>query len=242
LLEKKPPTCELQADKTNIEFGKESVTLTLTTSGEVTSAMIDNESVAATGGKVTRKPEKATRFTATVVGPGGSNTCAAPVSVSLTLLVHFPFDRPKEMGNKKFPHDDPETWFDKADAFDPKDTLDPCNRKEEELENLSLEDNKTLLQKAVDFVKNNPGTDITVTGHTDCLGSTEYNAKLSDRRGHAVAVYLKKKVGLRDISWKGLGFSEPVSVCDQYKQGKCDRDACDCRAKNRRVVITCCPR
>jgi len=239
---KKPPTCELKADKTKIDFGKGSVTLTLKTFGEVTSAMIDNESVATTGGTITRKPEKATRFTATVAGPGGSNTCTAPVSVSLALMVHFPFDRPKEMGNKKFPHDDPETWFDKPDAFNPKDSLDPCKGKKGSLENRNLEGNKALLQKAVDFVKNNPGTDIVVTGHTDCLGSAEYNAKLSDRRAQAVAAYIKKQAGLGNISWKGLGFSEPVSGCDQYTQGKCDREACDCRANNRRVVITVSPR
>lgn len=240
----KPPICELKADRRIVPFG-ESVKLTMTTSGEVTSAMIENESVATTGGtKTIRELKKATKFAATVVGPGGSNTCAAPVSVSLTLRVHFPFDRPKEMGNKKSPHDDPETWFDKPDAFNPKDALDPCNRKKEGSENRSLEDNKTLLRKAVDFVTNNPGTDITVTGHTDCLGSAEYNAKLSDRRAQAMTAYIKKQSGLGNIniSSKGLGFSVPVSDCDQYKQGKCDSAACDCRAQNRRVVITVSPR
>ncbi len=158
--------------------------------------------------------------------------------VSLSLNIKFPFDRPKEVGNKKFPHDDPETWFDKSDAIDPKDALDPCKNGLNE----PLEDNLTMLKKAVDFVRNNPGANIKVAGYTDCLGSAEHNAKLSDRRAHAVAAYLKKELGLKDISWKGIGSTEPVSGCDQYKQGKCDRNACDCRAKNRRVVITVSPR
>lgn len=157
---------------------------------------------------------------------------------SLSLNIRFPFDRPKEMGDKKFPHDDPETWFDKPEAIDPKDALDPCKNGQNE----PLENNLTQLKKAVDFVKNNPGTNIKVTGHTDCLGSAEHNAKLSDRRAHAVAAYLRKELGLKNISWKGIGSSEPVSDCDQYKQGKCDRGACDCRAKNRRVVISVSPR
>lgn len=242
----KPPTCELKADREIVPFG-ESVKLTMRTSGEVTSAMLENESMSTTGGTITRKPDKATRFTARVTGPGGSNTCTAPVSISLTLRVHFPFDRPKEMGNKKF-QDDPETWFDKPDAFNPKDALDPCNRKKEGLENLSLEDNKTLLQKAVDFVTSNPGTDIMVTGHTDCLGpkgrEEQYNHELSHRRAQAVTAYIKKQPGLGNIniSSKGLGFSVPVSGCDQYKQGKCSSAACDCRAQNRRVVIIVSPR
>lgn len=154
--------------------------------------------------------------------------------VSLSLNIKFPFDRPKEMGNKKFPNDDPETWFDKPEAVNPKDSLDPC----ENVLNEPLEDNLTMLKKAVDFVKNNPGAHIKVTGHTDCLGSAQHNAGLSDRRAQAVAAYLKKELGHKNISWKGLGSSKPVPDCDQYKHGKCDSNACNCRAKNRRVVIT----
>jgi hypothetical protein len=244
----KAPTCALTADREIVPFG-ESVKLTMTTSGDVTSAELDGKSVATTGGtKTIEGLKKGTRFTAKVDGPGGSNTCSSPISVSITLMVHFPFDRPKEMGNKKLPHDDPETWFDKPDAFDPKDALDPCNRKEEDLENRSLQDNKTLLQRAVEFVTDNPGTNIMVTGHTDCLGpkgrEEEYNHELSHRRAQAVEAYIKKQSGLGNISIgaRGLGFGEPVTDCDQYKQGKCDRAACDCRAKNRRVMVIASPR
>lgn len=236
-----PPTCKLEADKTTIKVG-ESVTLTLTPSGEVTSAMIGKESVATNGGTITINPEKATKFIATVEGPGGANTCTAAVSLSLDLMVHFPFDRPKELNNEKFPHDEPETWFDNPDAINAKDSLDPCKNNL----NQPLEDNLTLLRSAVDFVKDNPGTDIQVTGYADCLGPDkdpdQYNNKLSDRRAHAVAAYLGKKLGLDNISWKGLGSTQPYRKCEQYKQGKCDRDACDCRAKNRRVVIRVIPR
>jgi outer membrane protein OmpA-like peptidoglycan-associated protein len=159
---------------------------------------------------------------------------------ALSLNIHFPFDRPKVAGNKKFPNDDPETWFDNPDAINPKDSLDPCKKGLNE----PLEDNLTLLKKAAEFVKDNPGAHIKVTGHTDCIApanNPNYNKGLSDRRAHAVAAYLKKTLGVKNISWEGMGSEEPYPGCEQLKRGKCDPNACECRAKNRRVEIRVSP-
>ncbi len=68
---------------------------------------------------------------------------------------------------------------------------------------------------------------VLVTGHTDRLGSQEYNQKLSERRAAAVAAYLASKGVAKDkIETLGMGKTQPVPgvVCEQ---------------KNRKQLIAC---
>ena len=68
---------------------------------------------------------------------------------------------------------------------------------------------------------------VLVTGHTDRLGSQQYNQKLSERRAAAVAAYLASKGVAKDkIETLGMGKTQPVPgvVCDQ---------------KNRKALIAC---
>lgn len=69
---------------------------------------------------------------------------------------------------------------------------------------------------------------ITVTGHTDSIGTDKYNQKLSERRANAVKAYLVSK-GLADtkITTVGKGESQPVAS-NKTKAG---------RAQNRRVEV-----
>jgi OOP family OmpA-OmpF porin len=67
-----------------------------------------------------------------------------------------------------------------------------------------------------------------VEGHTDSVGSDEYNLTLSQKRAQTVADYLTGK-GISDSRFEvaGLGESQPVA----------DNDSEEGRAKNRRVVL-----
>jgi len=68
---------------------------------------------------------------------------------------------------------------------------------------------------------------VLVTGHTDRLGSQQYNQKLSERRAAAVANYLASKGVPKDkIETLGMGKTQPVPgvVCEQ---------------KNRKQLIAC---
>ena len=60
---------------------------------------------------------------------------------------------------------------------------------------------------------------ITVTGHTDRIGSKTYNMKLSTRRAEAVKAYLVKYSGIPSdkITANGVGGAEPVT-----KPGECN--------------------
>jgi OOP family OmpA-OmpF porin len=223
-----PPACELRSDKEKITLG-ESVTLTMTTSGKITSAELEGTTVELTGGTKKIAPSAATRFTAKVVGPGGTTTCSVPVSVRLVLYVHFPFDRPKAGEDAK--------WFKNPDADNPEDLKDPSRtERKTPFMNTQLKDNPAELKKAVEFVKNNPGALITVTGHTDSIEKKPgYNQALSDRRANAVKEYLidQRVVDRAKIRSKGLGAKEPVAP-EKTSDGKDDPEG---RAKNRRVEI-----
>lgn len=70
---------------------------------------------------------------------------------------------------------------------------------------------------------------LTVTGHTDSVGSDAYNQKLSDRRAHSVVEYLISQGVPRSsfVSVTGAGESQPVA----------DNKTADGRALNRRTEI-----
>jgi OOP family OmpA-OmpF porin len=85
------------------------------------------------------------------------------------------------------------------------------------------------LRKGVDFVKKYPGYKISIEGHTDSIGTVNYNQRLSERRAAAVKDYLLKQ-GVTDgarLKSKGYGKSKPIAD-NSTEQG---------RFKNRRVEI-----
>jgi outer membrane protein OmpA-like peptidoglycan-associated protein len=74
-----------------------------------------------------------------------------------------------------------------------------------------------------------PTAQLTVTGHTDSVGSDAYNQKLSDKRAHSVVEYLIQEGVPRSnfVSVVGAGESQPVA----------DNKTADGRAQNRRTEI-----
>ena len=72
----------------------------------------------------------------------------------------------------------------------------------------------------------NPGLKVQIEGHTDSIGSKEYNQKLSDRRAQAVKEYMVNKgVSASRMTTKGMGESDPIA----------DNHTEEGRAYNRRV-------
>ena len=69
---------------------------------------------------------------------------------------------------------------------------------------------------------------VNVVGHTDSVGSEDYNQRLSERRAMSVKDYLASQGVPRDkLTAEGLGENQPVA----------DNDSEEGRAKNRRVEI-----
>ncbi len=84
------------------------------------------------------------------------------------------------------------------------------------------------LDKLVEFLSNNKGLTIELSGHTDNQGSEAHNLELSLSRANSVKSYIVAK-GIEEtrIQTKGYGSSKPVASNDT-KEG---------RAKNRRTVF-----
>lgn len=84
------------------------------------------------------------------------------------------------------------------------------------------------IAKAAEVLVKYPDTYITVEGHTDSTGSTEYNQKLSERRADAVRdMLMNDGVPASRVSIRGYGESDPVA----------DNSTLEGRQSNRRVQL-----
>ena len=89
-------------------------------------------------------------------------------------------------------------------------------------------DSRPVLDEAAVLLRENKDVTISVEGHTDALGSDEYNQGLSIRRAEAVFRYLVNRgVGPERMDVFGYGESRPVA----------DNDTESGRAQNRRVEL-----
>lgn len=85
------------------------------------------------------------------------------------------------------------------------------------------------LNRVINFMKENQKIKIEIAGHTDNVGSSSTNLKLSQARAKAVAGYISSRgISYSRIISKGYGFMKPVAS---------NRTAAG-RAKNRRVEFT----
>ena len=97
-----------------------------------------------------------------------------------------------------------------------------------ELPNQSM----ALLAKITEVAKSLNAKEIKVEGHTDSVGASDLNKKLSEERANAVATYLKSNgFDKTPIAAEGYGFEKPIAT-NKSKNG---------RAQNRRVDIIITP-
>jgi len=162
------PTVTLQASPASVNKG-ESATLSWN-STDATELSIAPEvgSVTAQGStKVT--PSDSTTYTITASGPGGSASATAAVSVNAP-----PPPPPAPTG----PTDDELFLREVRDAYFDYDKAD------------IRPDARAALSKTADFLKANARFKVTIEGHCDERGSTEYNLGLGVRRADAVKQYI----------------------------------------------------
>ena len=79
---------------------------------------------------------------------------------------------------------------------------------------------------------------VTVTGHTDRVGSAAYNMRLSMRRAEAVKAYLAK-LGIPAVKIVAIGKGEtdPVTKSGECKGDKATKELKACLQPDRRVEI-----
>ncbi|MDY0143036.1 MAG: OmpA family protein [Bacteroidales bacterium] len=89
-----------------------------------------------------------------------------------------------------------------------------------------LPESYTELKKVIDYMNSNPKMKIEIGGHTDNVGTKEYNKDLSQNRARSVYNYLiSKSIDANRLSFKGYDYSVPIA----------DNDTEEGRAKNRRT-------
>jgi OOP family OmpA-OmpF porin len=80
---------------------------------------------------------------------------------------------------------------------------------------------------------------ITVTGHTDRIGSHAHNMKLSTRRAEAVKTYLVASAGIPagKIAARGTDGSDPVTKPGECKGKQATKELIACLQPDRRVEV-----
>ena len=94
------------------------------------------------------------------------------------------------------------------------------------------EASQATLNKLIGVFKEFPDTNILVVGHTDSMGSDDYNMTLSKNRAYAVTNYLTQSgVSAGRLTTNWFGETQPVH----------DNSTAEGRAKNRRVNVAILP-
>lgn len=83
------------------------------------------------------------------------------------------------------------------------------------------------IKKVADFMNEFPDTVATIEGHTDEIGTKEYNQNLSENRANSVRQYLIDKFSIDGSRISAIGYGEDYPVAEN--------DTVEGRQKNRRV-------
>ena len=184
------PTVTLQASPTTINKG-ESSTLSWN-STDATQLSID-PGVGAVNAQGSTKvsPTDSTTYTITATGPGGSASATAAVSVNAPQA-----PPPAPAPVRDFNQEVQDALFDtdKADI---------------------RSDARAALAKTADFLKSEPSIKVTIEGHCDERGSTEYNLGLGDRRAAAVKQYLVS-LGVPADRMTTVSFGKEKPFCQEH--------------------------
>ena len=161
------PTATLSADRSSINKG-ESAKLTWSTTDATNVSIAPEVGAVTPQGSTTVTPTASTTYTLTASSAGGNADATVRISVAAPVVAEAPksagFD---ELWNKEVR----DAYFDYDSAELRADT-------------------RQALQRTADFLKNYPQARVTIEGHCDERGSTEYNLALGDRRANAVKQYL----------------------------------------------------
>ena len=195
------PSVTLSASPTTVESGDPSTLSWTSTDATQLTIAPDVGTVTAQGStKVT--PAASTTYTITASGPGGSSTASTRVTVATAAPPAA--DNPTQ--EQIFTKEVRDAYFDfnKADI---------------------RADARTALAKTAQYLRDYPAERVTIEGHCDERGSTEYNLALGDRRASASKQYLVS-LGISADRVNTVSFGKEKPFCMQSTE--------DCYQQNRR--------
>ena len=197
------PTVSLSADKTTINPGG-SAKLTWTSTDANNVSIAPEVGAVTAQGTTTVTPAKSTTYTVTASGPGGNADATVSIAVSTPAPVS---EAPKTSSiDELFLQEVADAYFDYDSA-----ELRP--------------DARQAIQKDAAFFKQYPTMRVTIEGHCDERGSTEYNLALGQRRANAVMQYLVS-LGIPESRLNATSWGKEKPFCMEATEA--------CYAKNRR--------
>jgi peptidoglycan-associated lipoprotein len=203
------PTVTLNTSTTSIHPG-ESVTLNWSSTNATDLNLTPGVGKVAPEGSTTVNPTESTTYTITATGPGGSAN--ASVSVSVTAAAPPPA-APQQSIEELFSANVKDAFFD----FNKSD-LRP--------------DARDALTKDAEFLRSYPQVRVSIEGHCDERGSTEYNLGLGQRRAQAAKDYLVS-LGIPADRMETVSWGKERPFCTEHTE--------ECWQQNRRahfVMIT----
>ena len=164
------PTVTLNATPSTVKPGG-TVTLLWTSTGATDVSIDPGVGKVATEGSTPVTPTESTTYTITANGPGGTATATARVTVTGGAAVVTPTPGTPAGISELFEQNVRDAFFDfnKADI---------------------RPDAREALTKDAEFLRSYPVVHVTIEGHCDERGSTEYNLGLGARRAQAAKNYL----------------------------------------------------
>jgi len=192
----------LQANPTSLNKG-DATTLSWSSTNATQLTIAPEVGAVAPEGSTKVSPADSTTYTITAGGPGGS----ADSSVRVTVTVPpAPVEPPKVSIDELFLKEVQDAYFD----------LDKADIRA---------DARTALGKTADFLRNYPQVKVTIEGHCDERGSTEYNLGLGDRRASATKQFLVS-LGISADRINTVSYGKEKPACMESNE--------DCWQRNRR--------
>jgi peptidoglycan-associated lipoprotein len=185
------PTVTLSADPSSINKG-DSSTLGWTSTNATSVAIAPEVGTVTAQGSTKVTPSDSATYTITATGPGGTANATARVTVAQPPPPPPPANEPTL--DELFRKEVQDAYFDfnKADI---------------------RADAREALGKTANFLRSYPQIKVTIEGHCDERGSTEYNIALGDRRAIATKQYLVSLgISADRISTTSFGKEKPFCM------------------------------
>jgi peptidoglycan-associated lipoprotein len=200
------PTVTLQASSTFIQKG-DSVTLTWSSTNATSLVLTPNVGSVSPEGNAKVSPLESTTYTITATGPGGSADSSVRITVGASSVPVETTPTHAETVDQMFARGAHDAFFDynkfelRADARD-------------------------ALSQTAQFLRQHPEIKVTIEGHCDERGTTEYNLGLGQNRADAAKKFLESLgVPADRISTTSFGKEKPFCMAHDE----------DCWQQNRRA-------
>lgn len=198
------PTVTINASSTSINPG-EAATLTWSSTDATDLNLSPGVGRVAPSGTTTVTPAESTTYQITANGPGGSATASVRISIAAAAAEAPPSAQPGM--DELFRANVQDAFFD----FNKSDLR---------------ADARAAVTKTAEFLRSYPQIKVSIEGHCDERGSTEYNLGLGERRAQAARDFLLQM---------GIGADRLTTVSYGKEQPFCTQSTETCWQQNRRA-------